>query len=204
MAITEPTDTDERIRILIADDQEFAVLGLKNLFEGVDDMTVIGLCRTANEVETSVPRLLPGIVLLDLSWYRADDIGFQLIETIRELSPSTKIIPISNYPELIERAKKMGTAPLDKGFTIHQLFAHIRRVHASDALPDSAAATVGLTEREIEILKLISQGDIDREIASKLNVEVTTVKKHVGNILSKTGTRTRTHAAVMATNAGLI
>ncbi|MEM7131807.1 MAG: response regulator transcription factor [Chloroflexota bacterium] len=201
---TSINDGEEMIRILIADDQEFAVRGLNDLFEDVEDMIVVALCRTANEVEREVQQLAPDIVLLDLSWYRIDEIGFYLVEAIRKLSPTTKIIPISNYPELLEKVGKMGTDPLDKGFTIQQLFDHIRKVHTADGYANESVIMDDLTERETEILQLISQGDGDKEIAQKLNISVSTVKKHVRNILSKTKARTRAEAAVKAKTAGLI
>lgn len=197
-------DNDDYIRILIADDQEYAVRGLNNLFEATTDMSVVGLCRTANEVKDKVQVMVPDIVLLDLSWYRTDETGFQLIEAIRKLSPTTKIVPISNYPELIEKAKKMGTSPLDKDFSMQQLFDHIRMVHAEDEYANESVLIEDLTQRETEILALISQGDSDREIAEKLTISISTVKKHVRNILSKTKARTRAEAAVKATTAGII
>lgn len=198
-------ESSEEIRLLIADDQEFAVLGLRDLFEDVDDINVIGLCRTATEVEKSVQKLVPDIILLDLSWYRIDTTGLRLIETIRQISPTTKIIPISNYPELIEDAKALGTQPLDKGFTMHELFEHIRKVHDADPVVENSSSQIEqLTDRETEILALIGQGETDKEIAQKLVISTSTVKKHVGNILKKTGARTRAEAAVKAANAGVI
>lgn len=105
----------------------------------------------------------------------------------------------------MEEAQKRYVPTLEKDFTIIELFQKIREVHESKPI-DLAQQRLfqSLTEREIEVLSLVAQGFSDKEIAAELCIALNTVKKHMRNILTKTGAKTRTEAAVKAKEYGII
>ena len=200
-------DQEDKITIVVADDREFTVRGLRDIFEDdfANDMVVVGLARTPSETERAIIEFVPDILLLDMSWYRDDEMGFRLIERVKDLSPMTKVIAISNHLDLLEEAKKKGIATLDKDFTIFELFKKVREVYQQD--PENMVEKIlfeGLTEREVEVLSLVAQGLQDKEIQAALVVSLSTVKKHISNILAKTGVKSRTEAAVKAREYGVV
>lgn len=200
-------DQENNITIVVADDRDFTVRGLRDLFndELADGMTVVGMARTPDEVDQTVVEFAPDILLLDMSWFRNDTIGLELIDTTRRLSPVTKIIAISNHHDLLEEAKKKGVATMDKDFRIMQLFSRVKEVYHSEAEDlVKRALFESLTDRELEILTLVAEGLSDNAIKDRLVVSLSTVKKHVSNIFAKTEMKSRTGAAVKAKEYGII
>lgn len=201
----------DKITIVIADDREFTVRGLRDIFQDdfANDMAVVGMGNTPSEAERAIVESAPDILLLDLSWFRDDEAGFRIMDNTQRLSPRTKIIAISNHRDLLKKAEARGVTVLDKDFTIMELFACVRKVHASEPITDSSALGAkrlftSLTDREREVLTLVAEGHPDKEVAEELHVSLSTVKKHMSNIIAKTETRSRTEAAVKAKEFGII
>ncbi|MBC7248846.1 MAG: response regulator transcription factor [Anaerolineae bacterium] len=199
----------EPIRILIADDQVVMREGLKKVLEPHDDMIIIGEATVAQEVLGKAQDFQPDIILLDLLWFQDESAGIAALEQLKQAMPQTKVVAITAYDDLIEKARRAGAeAALPKGFTVEELVSVIRSVHRLPAFP--AAPTENehpsdlLSERELEVLALLVEGLSDREIGEKLYLAESTVKKHVSNIRDKLGAVNRTHAVSIALQKGFV
>jgi NarL family two-component system response regulator LiaR len=205
------------ISVLIADDHPFVRHGLRAYLETLDDMVVAGEAGNGVEAVELVERLLPDVVLMDLVMPELDGIG--AIRRIREIAPSTKVIALTSFDddERVFPAIKAGAAGyLLKDVRPADLAEAVRKASRGEALlaPSVAArlmqevsgeraAPAGLTERELEVLRLIARGMSNKQIASELVVSEKTVKTHVSNILAKLHLADRTQAALYAVRQGL-
>jgi DNA-binding NarL/FixJ family response regulator len=202
----------ETIRVLVADDTDIAREGMQRILARETDIVVVGEGTTASGTVQKVRGLRPDVLLLDLKWFGDEGAG---IDTIRQLTrevPETRIIAITMYPDLIERAKSAGArSALTKDVPTRQLIEEIRGVYKMPPLPPAplvapAAAVTSdeLTEREREVLALVAEGKRDKQIAAILGIGESTAKNHVSNILSKLMVQNRTEAAAKGYALGLI
>ena len=197
------------IRVLIADDQIVMREGLKRVLESPDDILVIGEASVAQEVLGKVQDLQPDVVLLDLLWFSDESAGVAVLEQLKRATPQSKVVAITAYDDLIEKARRAGAeAALPKGFTVEELISVIRSVHRSPGFPAAAAETGRLddilSEREMDVLALLVEGLSDREIGERLFLAESTIKKHVSNIRDKLGATNRTHAVSIALQKGFL
>jgi NarL family two-component system response regulator LiaR len=207
----------DMISVLIADDHPFVRHGLRTYLETLEDMEVVGeACDGAEAVELA-GRALPDVVLMDLVMPELD--GVEATRRIREASPATKVIALTSFDddERVFPAIKAGAAGyLLKDVRPADLADAVRRASRGEALlaPSVAArlmqevsgerpASAGLTERELEVLRLIARGLSNKLIAHELVVSEKTVKTHVSNILAKLHLADRTQAALYAVREGL-
>jgi two-component system, NarL family, response regulator LiaR len=205
------------IAILIADDHPVVRQGLRTFLETQDGLEVVGEASDGAEAAELAQQLLPDVVLMDLVMPGLD--GVEATRRIREISPSTKVIVLTSFDEdeKVFPAVKAGAAGyLLKDVRPQELAEAVRRVHAGEALlaPSVAAKLMqevagerqpvgGLTERELEVLRLIARGLANKLIAQELVVSEKTVKTHVSNILAKLHLTDRTQAALYAVREGL-
>jgi NarL family two-component system response regulator LiaR len=207
----------ELISVLIADDHPFVRHGLRTYLETLDDHEVVGeACDGAEAVELA-GRLLPDVVLMDLVMPELD--GVEATREIRSASPATKVIVLTSFDddEKVFPAIKAGAAGyLLKDVRPAELADAVRKASRGEALlaPSVAARLMqevsgerppaaGLTERELEVLRLIARGMSNKLIARELVVSEKTVKTHVSNILAKLHLADRTQAALYAVREGL-
>jgi NarL family two-component system response regulator LiaR len=205
------------ISVVIADDHPFVRHGLRTYLETLEDMDVAGEATNGVEAVELVERLLPDVVLMDLVMPEMDGIG--AIRRIREVAPSTRVIALTSFAddEKVFPAIKAGAAGyLLKDVRPADLADAVRKASRGEALlaPSVAArlmqevsgerpAPAGLTERELEVLRLIARGMSNKQIAGELVVSEKTVKTHVSNILAKLHLADRTQAALYAVREGL-
>jgi DNA-binding NarL/FixJ family response regulator len=141
--------------------------------------------------------------------------GIEAIETIRKSYPRAKIIVLTTYSGDVKahRALMAGAAGyLLKHMLRTELFGTIRAVHAGTrSIPPQIASNLAenigaekLSEREIEVLRSVSTGNTNRNIADELSISEDTVKGHIKNILAKLGASDRTHAVTMAIKRGFL
>lgn len=202
---------NEIIKIMVADDHVDVVEGLPVIINTQDDMQVVAQANSASDAEDMIVEFAPDVVILDLSWHGNHEMGLDLISSLlSKLDTPPKIIAVSNYPELLPRAKRLGAHPLEKGYTKQQLLDTIRWVNShgdSDIKPPVSEPTTildKLTAREKQVLGLVVRGHKDRRIAHELGISLGTAKKHVGNILAKLKVQSRTEAATIALRLNLI
>lgn len=207
----------ELISVLICDDHPFVRHGLRTYLETLEDMEVAGEAADGAEAARLVAELLPDVVLMDLVMPELD--GVEATRRIREASPSTRVIVLTSFDddEKVFPAIKAGAAGyLLKDVTPADLAEAVRKASRGEALlaPSVAArlmqevsggrsAASTLTERELEVLRLIARGLPNKLIARELVVSEKTVKTHVSNILAKLHLADRTQAALYAVREGL-
>lgn len=196
------------IKVVVADDDEFWIEGLQALTDDNNEIEVVGATSALKEVEQLVTKHKPDVVVLDLAWPGDKVAGIKLIAQLKTYG--VQIVAITAYPELVELAQAAGAFPLKKGFKLDQLVDTIWRAAQNDmnALPLSPTASsaddFSITERELEVLKEVTEGLTDREIGHKLNISEGTVKKHVGSILTKLDAKNRAEAVAIALRTQLL
>jgi len=204
------------ISVLIADDHPFVRHGLRTYLETLDDMDVAGEAADGAEAVELAGRLLPDVVLMDLVMPELD--GIEATRRIKAASPATKVIALTSFDddEKVFPAIKAGAAGyLLKDVRPAELAEAVRKASRGEALlaPSVAAKLMqevagerpssGLTDRELEVLRLIARGLPNKQIAQELVVSEKTVKTHVSNILAKLHLADRTQAALYAVREGL-
>ena len=211
----------EVIRVLVADDHPVVRQGLRAFLELQDGIEVVGEAADGVEAERLVLEMMPDVVLLDLVMPKVDGIG--AIHRIRTVSPATRILVLTSFADddKVFAAVKAGAAGyLLKDVNHADLADGIRTVHRGEALlhptvaaklmrefaqPDRRDASPDrLTEREMEVLRLLAKGMSNKEIAGELSVSEKTVKSHVSNVLQKLHLADRTQAALYAVRERLV
>jgi DNA-binding NarL/FixJ family response regulator len=201
------------IRILVVDDHPVLREGIAALVNGQTDMKLVGEASDGQEAIAQYRLHRPDVTLMDLQMPTTS--GIETIIAIRDESPNARIIVLTTYGGDVQvvRALKAGACGyLLKGHVHKALLDTIRAVHAGQKRisPEVAAELADhageeeLTAREIDVLRLIAEGNANKEIAGKLSITEETVKGHVKNILAKLGVNDRTHAVSIGLKRGII
>ena len=201
------------IRILSVDDHPLIRQGVAGLVATQADMNVIAEAANGREAIQQFHRHRPDITLMDLQMPEMN--GLEAIIAIRGEFPEARIIVLTTYAGDVQalRALKAGArAYLLKDSLHKELLATIRAVHAGkkSMSPEVSfqlaehATDDGLTPTEVRVLRLIAEGNANKEIAAQLSTSEDTVKGQVRNILSKLGAKDRTHAAMIGLKRGII
>src|ERR1700691_2121799 len=200
------------IRILAVDDHPLLRAGVAALIRTQPDLAIVGEASSGREAIESFRSLRPDVTLMDLQMPDMD--GIDAILAIRSEFPNARVIVLTTYEgdALAYRALKAGArAYILKSLVRKELLSAIRAVHAGHKhIQSEIAVTLAdhaaddrLTDREVEVLKLMGDGNSNKLIADKLSIAEQTVKGHVENILSKLGASDRTHAVRLALKRGI-
>ncbi|MFC5741855.1 response regulator [Dyella tabacisoli] len=212
------------ISVCLVDDQNLVRQGVRSLLGLAEDICVVAECADGAQAVVDIPRVKPDVVLLDLRMPNMS--GLEVLQALsaRNELPPTIILTTFDDDQLVLQGLKAGARGfLLKDVTLEQLVEAVRTVAAGGSLvapmvTQRLLAGVGrmqnqftsleqpdpLTERETEILRLLSGGYSNKEIANSLKVAEGTVKNHVSNILSKLGVRDRTRAVLKALELGIV
>jgi len=207
------TSGQKPIRVLAVDDHALLRKGIRMLLGAERDMELVGEASTGREAIEQFRAHQPDITLMDLQM--PDMNGIEAITAIRGECPDARIIVLSTYSGDVQvvRALKAGArAYLLKGNVNKELLATVRAVHSGQKrlapeLASDLAEHTGeddLSEREVEVLRLIAAGNANKEIAVQLDLAEDTVKRHVTNILAKLRANDRTHAVTIGLKRGII
>lgn len=199
---------NQKIRILLADDTLIAREGWKKILETTNDIEIVGDAKSAVETLRKVKELKPDILLMDLNWFGDETAGWTTIREIKQLY-KVKVIAVTAFENLIKDARLAGAdSALLKTFTREQLLDEIREQATRPELVSISSPAVpireGITERELQVLKLMGEGHRDKEIANLLGIAPTTAKNHVKSILEKLNAKNRTQAVSLAREIGIL
>jgi NarL family two-component system response regulator LiaR len=210
------------ITVMIVDDHEMVRHGAAGYLAAQPDIAVVAEAESGEEAVRLAREQVPDVVLMDLVMPGMD--GVEATRRVKDASPRTQIIVLTSYhqDEHIFPALRAGAISyLLKDVKATDLVDAIHRASQGEATlhprvaarvikefrggdPDPANPFTVLTEREMEVLKLIARGRPNNEIAEELVISVGTVKGHVSNILSKLHLADRTQAAVYAWQEGIV
>jgi two-component system nitrate/nitrite response regulator NarL len=184
------------IKIVIADDHQALIDGIKLSIQNEPELEVIGQANDGNEVVEVVSKLEPDILILDIRMPNCD--GIQAAKIIKELTPKTKIIVFSMFDQLdiVHEMRKINVEGyLLKNAPLQDLIAAIKVVHKGQFYfdgnlileVDNNHEEIHFSKRESEIIKLIGAGHTSLEIAELLFISKNTIDTHRKNILKKLG-----------------
>ena len=207
------TEEPGQIRILAVDDHALLREGIAGLVAGQSDMTLVAQASNGREAIHRFRTHRPDITLMDLQMPEMN--GVDAMIAIRGEFPEARIIVLTTYTGDVQvlRALKAGArAYLLKNLLHKELLETIRAVHAGKKTvsPEVSfqlaehATDDALTPAEVRVLRLIAEGNANKEIAAQLSISEETVKGQVRNILSKLGANDRTHAAMIGVKRGII
>ncbi len=213
-----------KIRVLIVDDHTIVRVGLRALLGSQPDIEVVAEAINGDEAILKTQELQPQLVLMDITMPGMN--GMEATRQIKKLYPDIKVLALTMH-ESDEYFFKMLDAGASgyfiKGGSTNELISAVRTVCQGDVFlyPSMAKKLLsdylrrertdsekeisdGLTNREMEIIKLIAEGRSNQEIASRLVLSVTTVQTHRANIMSKLGLHSRTELVKYALKHGYI
>jgi DNA-binding NarL/FixJ family response regulator len=203
----------EPIRIMVVEDHGVVRGGLVALLKTIPDFTVVAEAKTGKEAIDLFGKHHPDITLMDL---RLPEMGgVEAITRVREQTPGARFIVLTTFDgdEDIYRALQAGARGyLLKGMSADELIDAIRVVHSGGKrIPGPVAERLAermsgheLTNRELDVLRLIVAGNSNRDIGKALSISEATVKTHINSILSKLDVNDRTQAATTAIQRGIV
>ncbi len=205
------------IRVMLVDDHAVVRSGLGAFLSVMPDLELIGEAENGMEAVVRCGLLKPDVILMDLSMPGTD--GVTATRLIHEKHPDVHVIALTSFQEdtLIQRALEAGaTGYLMKNISARELAAAIRSAYLGKTTlsPEAAEALIHaraqakeidpLTERELEVIKLMAAGLNNAQIAEQLVVSLSTVKYHIGNILMKLRVDNRVAAVTVAMQNKLV
>jgi NarL family two-component system response regulator LiaR len=210
----------EVIHILVVDDHAVVREGLRALIRGKPGMELVGEARDGQEAVLQARSLEPDVILMDL--VMPGKSGIEAIREIRGENPEARILVLTSFSDddqVFSAVKAGALGYLLKDSSPQELLEAIRCVYRGESSLHPAVArklmlgyrqdqkagpdVAALTEREIDVLKLVARGLTNQAIAQRLRVSEGTVRFHVGNVLGKLGLENRTQAALYALREGL-
>lgn len=218
--------TEQRpVRVLIVEDQALVRQGLRTILDLEEGIQVVGEAADGVEALKRIPDLLPEVALVDVRMPRMD--GIELVRRLRQEYPRVMPIFLTTFDDdeyVFEGLRAGARGYVLKDTPSEELAVAIQRVHRGEAVlggevtskvieefgrlskapGTGGAGSESLSERELEVLKLVASGASNREIAKKLYITEGTVKNHISNVLRKLGFRDRTQAALYAQEHGWI
>jgi len=200
------------IRVLVVDDHPVVLQGLIGMLEKASDIVIVGQGRNGHEAIAVFQQQQPDVTLMDLRMPEMG--GVEAITVIRSEFPNAQIMVLSTYDtdeEIYQGLRAGAKGYLLKDSEPEELLAAIRTVNRGQRyVPPNVAAKLvqrvtgpELSDRELEVLRLVGQGMSNQEISTALTISESTVKTHINRILSKLEVKDRTQAAIIALKRGI-
>jgi two-component system NarL family response regulator len=225
----EPGASTDPIRVLIADDHALFRRGLEMVLQGEPGLDLVGQASDGQEAVQIASEVVPDVVLMDIRMPKIT--GIEAARQMKEVAPSAKIVMLTISDEeedLFEAIRAGASGYLLKDIPLDELADSVRAVHGGQSLinpsmagklltefatlarrdaedePAKHAPAPKLTDREMEVLRLVARGMNNRDIAKELFISENTVKNHVRNILEKLQIHSRMEAVMIAVREKLI
>lgn len=212
----------DSISVLLVDDHAMVRQGVKAFLVTQPDLSVVGEAGSGEEAVALAAQSIPDVILMDLIMPDMD--GVEATRKVKQVSPRSQIVVLTSYHEdehIFPALKAGALSYILKDVSAEELASAVRKAAAGEAVlhPRVAARVIKelqgkrgenlnpfteLSERELEVLKLIADGMSNAEMAAKLVLSEKTIKGHVSNILSKLHLADRTQAAVYAWREGVV
>ncbi len=213
--------TSNKIRILLADDHVILRQGTRQLLENEPDMEIVGEASDGREAVQLVTELKPDVVIIDVAMPKMN--GIEATKKIKEILPATTILVLTgyDYDEYIFNLLEIGAAGyLLKDVSGDELVGAIRAVYMGEPVlhptvmrklmdrcktsgqQQTGASAEGLSEREMEVLKMAMSGKSNKDIAEALAISVRTVQAHMRGIFNKLGVGSRSEAILCGLKKG--
>jgi two-component system response regulator DegU len=209
------------IKVMIVDDHHLVREGLKAVLDNGNDISVVGEAGNAEEALKMVEKFVPDVVLMDISMPGMG--GIKATRSIRDRYPEVKVVILTMLDQegyVYEAVKAGATGYMLKSTSSDELVRAIKTVYDGKALlhPDATAQLLkefanlaenrgqdyGISNREMEVLQLLSEGKTNKEIAKSLYISEQTVKTHLAHIFDKLGTSDRTETVAKCLRNGLV
>jgi two-component system response regulator NreC len=212
------------IRILIADDHSFIRTGLRTILQSQPDVQVVGEAADALEAIQLAKELNPDVLLTDISMPGLTGGGIEVTRRIRVLLPDVAVLILTVHEDetllreaiqagasgyVVKRAAEAELISAVQAVAHGDMYIHhamTRMLLAGLAAPKAArsVATESLTQREIDVLRLLAKGYTNRQIAETLNVSVRTIEGHRANVMDKLNAHSRVELTSIAEEMGLL
>jgi len=214
-----PAGAAQRARVLLADDHELAREALRSVLAREPDLEVVGEARDGQEAVNLAARLRPDLVVMDIRMPGLD--GFAATRALRDVLPGARVVMLTSSEQrayALEALRAGAAGYLLKGATKGEVLATLRAALAGEVRvqPEVAGpllgqlargevpAEHGLSDREVEVLRLVARGRTNQAIGRELHLSLNTVKTHISHILAKLGVADRAAAAARAAALGLL
>ena len=202
-----------QIKVLIADDHALVRMGVRLLIASQKDLTLVAEVKNGREAIAAVERFKPDVAVIDLLMSQTD--GIEATARIKETSPGTNVVILTSYgaSDGISRALANGAiGAVLKSETEDELVHAIRhaaagRSHVTEEIRAQLATDPplqALTPRQLDVLKSITRGLSNPDIAQELGIDVATVKTHIAKIFEKLGAANRSEAVAIALRKQLV
>jgi len=210
--MTKPVDQD-RTRVIVVDDHTLMREGVAAVIARQSDMIVVGEAVNGEDALALVESEQPDVLLLDLRMPKLN--GVAVIERLCPKCPGLAIVVLSTYDtddDIIRALRAGAKAYLLKDTPPRELADCVRAVHGGGNYVSAAigaklaaqATQISLTFRELDVIKLIARGSLNKEIADRLDITEGTVKSHTSALFSKLGVSNRTESVREAVRRGLV
>lgn len=212
------------IRILIADDHSLIRTGLRTILNAQPGLEIVGEAADGNEALRLAQLLRPDVVLTDISMPGPVGGGITVTKRLKELLPDTRVLILTVHEDesLLREAVRVGAAgyivkraaetelvgaieaAMRGDLYIHPAMTRLLFKETTPAAPPKRPLTEALTQREIDVLRLLAKGYTNRQIADVLNLSMRTVEGHRSNLMSKLNLHSRVELTSFAEEHGLL
>jgi two-component system, NarL family, response regulator LiaR len=207
------------IRLMLVDDHRVVRRGLRSYLDAFADIAIVAEASSGEEALAQIEGVLPDVVVMDLLMPGGID-GIETARRIRAITPHTQVVMLTadtNDARVVAALRAGAIGYMRKDAEPELLLAAVRAAARGQSMLDPSVAGAvlqdlvkqtrldqGLTERELEVLRLLAHGQTNRQIAESLVVSEETIKTHIGNILTKLHLAHRTQAVIYALKQNII